>query len=89
MHAARQEVEVAQQTGLHAIAEALMSLSEQNVMMHNQTQAIMSRLLLSPAVLEEFRLNSEHTSSDSQWAATGDVVTPRRQSQSPQRQGPY
>ena len=48
--AAAQEVSVAQPSGLMAITDALNRLSEQNLMLHTQTQALMSRL--APAAAE-------------------------------------
>ena len=65
VEAAHQEVEASQQSGLLAIAEALNRLSEQNVLLHNQTQALMGRLITpAKSTPTEDRVQSESTEHD-------------------------
>ena len=80
--AAVQEVNAAQSNGLLAIAEALNRLSEQNVMLHTQTQSLMSRLVPveSPDAAEVY-------DPDTDWHSP---EAPNRQSTSPhRRESPY
>ena len=87
--AAAQEVSVAQSSGLMAIADALNRLSEQNLMLHTQTQALMGRL--APAAVEAPD-TEEMFSTDADWNAPEwkPPEGPNRQSLSPsRRQAPY
>ena len=87
--AAAQEVSVAQSSGLMAIADALNRLSEQNLMLHTQTQLLMSRLAPAaaeaPGTAEMYGLDTDWQTPE--WLAT---EPQRRRSPSPsRRQTPY
>ena len=80
----------AQSNGLLAIADALNRLTEQNQMLHGQTQSLMSRLVTHAAE----QANSVFPDAEEVWGAESDWQTPGhtgRASLSPRRAtpGPY
>ena len=82
------EASAAQSNGLLAIAEALNRPSEQNQMLHGQTQSLMSRLI-APATETTA---SVFPDTEDVWGPESDWQTPGRVSVSPGRRaapGPY
>ena len=80
---AQPELQDSQQSGLHAAAEALNRLVEQDAMQHTQTRALMGRILAPPVPQEEMgrgvtgvHLRTADSMSMVNWTPEGDMMIP-------------